>query len=112
MINNLDSPPTLLRNVSGAGNHWVAFHLVGGPKSPRDATGATIYLQAGGMRQRADVVAGGSFASSSDPRPHFGLGAARQVDSVEIHWPSGTVERLANVAPDHLYTVIEGHGIR
>ncbi len=112
VINNLDSPPTLLRNVSGAGNHWVAFHLVGGPKSPRDATGATIYLQAGGMRQRADVVAGGSFASSSDPRPHFGLGAARHVDSVEIHWPSGTVERLANVAPDHLYTVIEGHGIR
>ena len=112
VINNIDSSPTLLRNAAGAGNHWVAFHLVGGPKSPRDATGAAVYLQAGGMRQRADVIAGGSFGSSSDPRPHFGLGTVPHIDSIEVHWPSGTVEKLAGVAPDHIYTIVEGHGIR
>ena len=45
-----------------------------------------------GFTQRADVLAGGSFASSSDPRPHFGLGAATKIDKIEIRWPSGRVE--------------------
>ena len=112
VINNIDGPPTLLRNTSGAQNHWVAFHLVGGPRSPRDAVGAVVYLKAGGMRQRVDVVAGGSFGSSSDPRPHFGLGATRRVDSVEVHWPSGAVETLAVPAVDRMYRVVEGKGIQ
>lgn len=112
VINNIDGSPTLLRNAAKAPNHWVAFRLVGGSKSPRDATGAVVYLQAGGMRQRADVMAGGSFASSSDPRPHFGLGTIRHIDSVEVHWPSGAVEKLTIPAADRMYTVLEGHGIQ
>ena len=112
VINNIDGLPTLLRNAAKVGNHWVAFRLVGGPKSPRDATGAAVYLQAGGMRQRVDVVAGGSFASSSDPRPHFGLGATRRIDTVEVHWPSGAVETLAVPEADRMYTVVEGRGIQ
>lgn len=112
VINNMDESPTLLRNVSKTQNHWVGFHLVGGPKSPRDATGAVVYLQAGGIRQRVDVVAGGSFASSSDPRPHFGLGSVSRIDSVEVHWPSGAVEKLKVPGPDRMYTVVEGHGIQ
>lgn len=112
VINNMDESPTLLRNASKSQNHWVGFHLIGGPKSPRDATGAVVYLQAGGIRQRADVVAGGSFASSSDPRPHFGLGTVSHIDSVEVHWPSGAVEKLKVPGPDRMYTVVEGHGVQ
>ena len=47
-----------------------------GPKNPRDATCATVYLQANGMRQRQDVLASGSYISSNDRRLHFGLGDA------------------------------------
>src|SRR6202453_1599915 len=88
VVNNMDSAPALLRNVTDENNHWIAFKLIGGPKSPRDAIGATIYLTANGMRQREDIISGGSFASSPDPRPHFGIGTATSVDKVEIHWPS------------------------
>jgi hypothetical protein len=112
VINNIGATPTLLRNASKEHHHWVSFHLIGGPKSPRDATGAVVYLQAGGVRQRVDVVAGGSFASGSDPRPHFGLGTTRHIDSVEVHWPSGGIERLAVTATDRMYTVVEGRGVQ
>src|SRR5579864_7362743 len=74
VINNLDSTPTLLRNVVKNGNHWVTLKLIGGLKSPRDAIGAKVFLTAGGVRQRADVFSGGSYGSSSDLRVHFGLG--------------------------------------
>ena len=74
-------------------HHWVELKLVGEPKSPRDAVGATVYLTAGGMRQRGDVLSGGSYLSSNDPRVHFGLGDAEKVDGVEIGGRMGRWKR-------------------
>jgi hypothetical protein len=111
VINNMDSTPTLLRNVVKNSNHWVTLKLVGGPKSPRDAIGAKAFVTTGGIRQRGDVFSGGSYASSSDQRLHFGLGIATKVDKVEIHWPSGAKEQITLPAVDRIYTVIEGKGI-
>lgn len=112
VINNIDAPPTLLRSSGQENNHWIDMRLVGGPKSPRDAVGATAYVTAGAMRQRADVIAGGSFASSSDLRLHFGLGQATAIQSLEIHWPSGAVEKLVPPGVDRVYTVMEEHGFQ
>ena len=111
VLNNMDSHPTLLRNVVKNVNHWVTLKLVGGPKSPRDAIGAKVFVTAGGVRQRGDVFSGGSYASSSDQRLHFGLGAAIKVDKVEIHWPSGAKEQITLPAVDRIFTVIEDQGI-
>jgi len=111
VMNNMDSTPTLLRNVVENGNHWVTFRLVGSGKSPRDAIGAKIFLTAGGFRQRADVFSGGSYASSSDQRLHFGLGAAKKVDKVEIDWPDGNKQEISVPSIDRIYTVVEGKGI-
>jgi hypothetical protein len=111
IINNVDGTPSFLRNVSKDTNHWVELKLVGGPKSPRDAIGATVYVKANGFKQRSDVVSGGSFASTSDPRVHFGLGAATAIDSVEVHWPSGLVEQVKLPGIDAIYTVVEGSGM-
>jgi hypothetical protein len=111
VVNNLDDVPSLFRNVAESANHWVAFKLIGGPKSPRDAIGATLYLTANGFTQRADLISGGSFASSPDPRPHFGLGPATKVDKLEIHWPSGAIETVPVPAVDGIFTVVEGKGI-
>jgi enediyne biosynthesis protein E4 len=110
VVNNMDSVPALLQDVDPNHNHWVAFTLVGGPKSPRDAIGATLYLNANGMRQRADIFSGGSFASTSDMRPHFGLGSATKVDSLEVHWPSGATEQFAVPEIDRIVTIKEGQG--
>jgi hypothetical protein len=111
VINQLGDVPVLLRNVNADKNHWLGLQLVGGAGSPRDAVGATVYLSAGGIRQRGDVISGGSYASSNDPRLHFGLGDATKIDGVEIHWPSRLVEHVSlPAAVDRFYLVQEGKG--
>jgi hypothetical protein len=111
IINPVDGPPTLLRNVNPDHHHWVEMKLVGGPKSPRDAMCATVYLKANGMRMRQDVLSGGSYISNNDQRPHFGLGDATDAGTAEIHWPSGAKEFVKLPAVDRIYTLEEGKGI-
>jgi enediyne biosynthesis protein E4 len=111
VMNNVDAPPTLLRNVDDDRHHWIEFRLLGGPKSPRDAVGATVYLTSSNQTQRGDVLSGGSFASSNDPRVHFGLGDAMIVDAIEIHWPGGALDKIHVAGVDRIYTVEEGKGI-
>jgi len=111
VINNMDGVPVLLRNVNPDHHHWVELKLIGGAKSPRDAVGTTVYLTAGGIRQRGDMLSGGSYLSSNDLRVHFGLGDATAVDAVEIRWPSGQVEKIKLPGLDRILTVEEGKGI-
>jgi enediyne biosynthesis protein E4 len=109
VINQLEGPPVLLRNVSPDHHHWVGLKLIGAGKSLRDAVGATVYLTASGIRQRRDVISGGSFASSNDQRLHFGLGDSASVDQIEIHWPDKVVQRLKLAAGiDRYYSIEEG----
>ncbi len=107
VINNVNSTPTLLRNVVKNDNHWITFKLFGGPKSPHDAIGAKVFVTTKGIRQRGDVYSGASYGSSSDARLHFGLGSAAQIDSVEIDWPSGTKQTLTSPEIDRIVTVQE-----
>ena len=111
VISPVDGPAVLLRNVNPDHHHWVELKLVGGAKSPRDAVGATVYLTANGMRQREDILSGGSFISSNDQRAHFGLGDAKDAGTAEIHWPSGAQETVKIPAVDRIYTITEGKGI-
>jgi hypothetical protein len=112
VINVIDSHPLLLRNVSADKHHWIELKLIGGPKSPRDAIGASVYLTSAGKKQRGDVISGASYASTHDPRIHFGLGDATTIDSIEVHWPSGTVEKFTASKPDQILTLAEGQGSR
>jgi hypothetical protein len=108
VLNNIGSTPTLLRSVAKTSNHWVELKLVGGRKSPRDAIGAKVFLTAGGFRQRMDVLSGGSYGSSSDPRVHFGIGSAVKVDALEIDWPSGLHQVLKPPHLDRISKIVEG----
>ncbi len=119
VVNNMDSTPSLFRDVIKNENHWIGLHLIGAPSnepgksgSPRDAVGATVWVTAEGFRQRADVISGGSFASGPDPRLHFGIGNATTIDKIEIRWPSGRKETVTPPAKlDTLYTLTEGAGL-
>jgi hypothetical protein len=62
------------------------------------------------MRQRGDVISGGSYASTNDPRMCFGLGAAMIIHDVEVHWPSGAKERFSIPEIDRVFTLAEGQG--
>jgi len=127
VLNNIDAPPTLLRNLVRNSNHWITLKLVGQTslsvsssspsknpaptgKTPRDAIGAKVFLTAGGVRERADVFSGASYASSSDPRLHFGLGSASKVDKLEILWPSGLREEVTLPCIDCIVQLVEGKG--
>ncbi len=110
ILNNLDGKPTILRNRGIAGRHWVSFELVG-TKSNRLALNARVKIVAGGVTQTGDVLSGGSYLSQNDLRVHFGLGSAAKIDSVEIRWPSGAVDRIGPLAADQYYAVLEGKGV-
>jgi hypothetical protein len=116
VINPIDGPAVLLRNVNPDTHHWVELKLVGGQSakgrmSPKDAICATVYLNANGLRMRDDVMSGGSYISSNDQRLHFGLGDATDAGTAEIHWPSGAKETIKLPAVDRIYTIAEGQGI-
>ncbi len=111
VINNLDGVPLLLRNVNPDHHHWVELQLIGGTRSPRDAVGSTVYLTAGGIRQRGDVLSGGSYLSSNDLRVHFGLGDADRVNELEIQWQNGAVEKVQLPSVDRIFTIEEGKGV-
>jgi enediyne biosynthesis protein E4 len=111
VINCMDHTPVLLQNVNPDKHHWIGLKLIGGSKSPRDAIGATVYLKAGGNRQRGDVMSGGSYESSNDQRLHFGIGDATALEPIEIRWPSRVVEHVTLPAVDRFYVIEEGKGI-
>jgi hypothetical protein len=110
VVEDLVGAPMILRNHGVAGRHWVSFELAG-TKSNRLAINAKIKIVVGGMTQTEEIHSGGSYLSQNDLRVHFGLGAATTIDSVEIRWPSGSVDRLKNLVADKFYDVLEGKGL-
>ena len=110
VVNNLDGPPTLLRNDGGKGNHSVLIKCVG-TRSNRSAIGARVRVTTGGRPQIGEVMSGSSYYSQNDLRLHFGLGRAEGADSVEVAWPSGLKETFRDVPADHLFVIQETKGI-
>lgn len=110
LIVNLNDRPTLLRNEGESKNHWITLRLVG-TKSNRDAIGARVRLLTGGLEQSAEVRSGGSFMSNNDVRLHFGLGREKRIESLEVRWPSGLVEKFVDLRADQFLWITEGKGI-
>jgi hypothetical protein len=110
VTNNRGALPSLLRNDGGSANHWLTVLLIG-TRSNRDGIGASLKLISGGVTQVEQAKGGASYMSASDPRIHFGLGKRTKIDSLEVNWPSGHVDRLNNVPVDQIITVKEGSGI-
>ena len=102
--------PELLRNDGGNANHWLEVLLIG-MKSNRDGIGASLKLTSEGVSHVEQSKGGMSYMSASDPRIHFGLGKRTKIDSLEITWPSGQIDRLTNLAADKIIAVKEGAGI-
>jgi hypothetical protein len=110
LVMNMNEPPSLLRNDSARGNHWIAVSLEG-TASNRAGLGATVRVTAGGRVQARAVLSQSSYYSMDDLRAHFGLGAAARVDRLEVVWPNGVAEVATNVAPDRVVTFVEGRGV-
>lgn len=110
IINNLDGPPTLLRNDGGNRHNWVSIKCIG-TRSNRSAIGARVKVMSGGRNQIDEVMSGSSYYSQNDLRLHFGLGSATSAELIEISWPSGAKDVLRDVAANQFLVVQESKGI-
>ena len=104
-----NDPVAYFHNQSGGVGHYLILRLEG-TKSNRDGVGARVTVTAGGRRQVAQRQGGGSYQSANDPRLHYGLGTSKRVQSIEVRWPTGVVERFSDVTADTGYLVREGRG--
>jgi len=96
VINDLDGSPQLLQNVLAERGNWLIVKLTGRGGNT-NAIGAVITARAGAVVQKRLVQSGTSYISQDDMRQHFGLGAAAQVDLLEVRWPDGTTSKLEGV---------------
>lgn len=103
-----DNTLHLYRNdAPGPDSHWL---LVRALSSQRDAFGAVVSVRAGDRSFSRVVLAGTSYGSSSDPRTHFGLGAAENIDAIEVLWPDGHRETFPGSGVDRILTLRQGEG--
>ena len=110
LVNNVHDTPDLFRLDQSGGNHWLTVKLIG-TQSNRSAIGALVRLVTADGEQRQEVRGGGSYLSQNDLRVHFGLGRATEIDWLEIHWPSGMVDKLVSLPADQFLVVQEGKGV-
>ncbi len=107
VVTALGDRAELLHNITAAANHWLILRLIGS-NSNRDALGAVVRLETSdGKTLWNHVSTSVGFASSSDPRVHFGLGKSERISAVLITWPGGKTQTLRDVPVDRLITVTE-----
>ncbi|HSE23907.1 MAG TPA: CRTAC1 family protein [Pyrinomonadaceae bacterium] len=109
LISNMNAKLSLLVNAVRSDNHWISFKTVG-TRSNRDGIGARITVNVSKRTLVDEVRSGSSYMSQSDLRVHFGLGTATKIDSVQVHWPSGLLERFDNLILDRIQNLKEGSG--
>lgn len=102
VVTALGEPAELWQNTTQSANHWLLLKLTGA-RSNRDAIGAVIQV----ANQTYQMTATAGYASSNLSGVHIGLGSAALISSIEIHWPSGTVQTLKDVAADRALNVTE-----
>jgi hypothetical protein len=105
VIVNMNSVPSLLKN-DGPHGHFLNLSLTG-TKSNRSAIGARAIVAVNGRKTVDEVMSGGSYYSNNSFTLHFGLGTAAAIESIEIRWPSGTVQKIGKTTVDQTLNVTE-----
>jgi hypothetical protein len=109
LFTNNHAPARLLRNEGGNRNHWISIRLRG-TTTNASGIGAVVTVQSAQGTQRQMVRSGSSYCSQSDLAVTFGLGKDASVTAIEVQWPGGAKERIANVPAKSFVTVTEGKG--
>jgi len=109
VVSQIDGPVRLFYNQIQDRGNWLMIWAVD-PRYQRDAIGALVVVQANGTRYMRQIDPAGSYASSNAPLAHFGLGAAKSVDVIEIRWPDGLHEQFRLKAMNQRITLRRGAG--
>jgi hypothetical protein len=111
LVTNNGQAANLLRNEGGNRGNAVLVQLIG-RESNRDGIGARLRATVAGRSQIREIKAGSSYLGQNDLRAHFGLGVAREIDRLEVRWPSGHRDVLERVAANGILTITEGGELR
>lgn len=110
VIVNSREKPTILRNDTSNGNHWIQVRLQGG-KTNRDGVGARVTVVANDLTLIDEVHAGRGYQSHYGTRLHFGLGKRDRVDRLEVRWIGGGTDVVENLNANQTVTIREGEGL-
>ena len=102
--------PAYLYENEGGTNRSLRIKLVG-TKSNRDGIGALVHVSAGKDGESQTLHSGSSYLSQNELVLTFGLREHASVDSVDVYWPSGQVDKLTNIGAGQTITVQEGKGL-
>ena len=106
-VSNCGGPAYVLRNDGRSGNHWLGVRLIG-RRSNRDGIGAHIQLTgSSGKVQHQMVTRTASYLSAQDPRVFFGIGQDKEVRGIQVTWPGGSKQQIANPKPDQILVIEE-----
>jgi hypothetical protein len=108
VVVNINDAPFLLENRGGNRRSWIGFQAEG-THANRSAVGSRIRVRAGERVWTQEVRSSGSYISHNDSRVLFGLGGLARIDSAEIRWPDGRVERAENLATNSYYRWKQGN---
>jgi hypothetical protein len=107
VVENLTGGPEILSSRPDPSHHWVSVELEGSPRN-RLALNARVRVTVNGQTQLGEARSGGSYLSQNDLRLHFGLGAAKNIETLEVLWPDGTTQVFHNVTGDRFYKLKQG----
>ncbi|MCA9043123.1 MAG: CRTAC1 family protein [Planctomycetaceae bacterium] len=113
LVTNSGSRARFYRNDFPAAGHWLKLRLWD-ENTQRNALGAKVVIHCGETKRTSMLVPCTSFLTNHDPRIHFGLGTCNHVDSIQVHWPDGSlddcVEQFDGGPADQELTLIRGQG--
>ena len=111
VVNNIDTVAWLFENraMQQERGHYLQVQLKGTSKNPF-AVGARVTLFYEGQKQVRELFPSRGFQSSSDYLLHFGLGKATKIDSLHIHWPDRTLQKILSPAIDRILVVEKTNG--
>jgi hypothetical protein len=112
VVTDVTGPARIYRNVAAGRGHWLTLRVVDPRLGGRDAYGAHVVVRAAGLARHGWVNPCYSYASSNDPRVHFGLGAADRFERVEVTWPDGARETFEGGMADRAVVLERGSGRR
>jgi hypothetical protein len=110
LITTNHGPAYLFRNDGGSRNNFITIRTKG-VKSNRDGIGAIVRVQSSGRKQWNTVRSGSSYCSASDLALTFGLAKSTVVTAIDVEWPSGAKDHVANQPANQFLTIEEGRGV-
>jgi len=117
LVAGIEGPARLLENRAPRGGHWLSVRCLEAPPgrghgvdARRDALGARVTVEAGGVRRARTVRTEAGYLAASAPLVHFGLGDAAEVAAIEVRWPDGSVERFPGGPADRRVELVRGTG--